>query len=83
MRPNLHSPRQKLLRRKIREARKKAGLTQKVVAKKIGRHQSYISKIEIGEQWIETMDLDIILRAIEVNTEDFFAELKKHPDYYE
>ena|GEM_PF-3699836 len=29
------------------------------------------------------MDLDIILRAIEVNTEDFFAELKKHPDYYE
>lgn len=36
----------------LREAREKAGLSQVQLAEKLGRNQSYVSKLERGEQGI-------------------------------
>lgn len=71
-----YSPRQKLLRAKIRAARKSAGLTQGQLAQLLGKQQSHISKIETGERKIEALELDILLGFIGVNHEDFFKDIK-------
>ncbi len=42
---------------KLKEARKLSGLKQIDVAKKIGKHQSYISKTESGERRLDVTEL--------------------------
>ncbi len=42
---------------KLKQARLDAGLTQKQVAAKIKRPQSYISKVEAGEQRLDIIEL--------------------------
>lgn len=44
---------------KLRSARLEAGLTQKEVAQKIKRPQSYLSKVEMGEQRIDIIELKV------------------------
>ena len=52
-----HTPIYKLLLAKLREARSTAGLTQEQAASRLGKHQSYISKIESGEQRVDVVEL--------------------------
>lgn len=47
----------KKLVNKIKQARFDSGLTQKQVAQKIKRPQSYISKVEAGEQRLDIIEL--------------------------
>lgn len=42
---------------KLKIVRKEAGLTQKEVAKRMKKPQSYISKVEAGEQRIDVVEL--------------------------
>ena len=43
---------------RMRKARLEAGLTQVQVAKKLGHHQSYVSKIESGERRVDVVELN-------------------------
>lgn len=45
---------------KLKQARLESGLTQKQVAAKIKRPQSYISKVEAGEQRLDIIELKIL-----------------------
>lgn len=42
---------------RLKQARIDAGLTQKEVAKKIKKYQSYVSKIEAGEQRVDILEM--------------------------
>ncbi len=56
--PNtIHSQIYKDITAKLKAARLESGLTQKQVAQKLKRPQSYISKVEIGEQRIDVVEL--------------------------
>ncbi len=56
--PNpLHSQKYQKVIKQLRKARLEAGFTQLQVAKKLKRHQSYVSKIEIGERRIDVAEL--------------------------
>ncbi len=46
----------RLIKRLIR-ARKEAGLSQIEAAKRLGRSQSYLSKIEVGQRKIDVIEL--------------------------
>jgi len=49
----------KQIAEKLKQARILAGLTQKEVAKKLNKPQSYISKVERGEQRIDIIELKL------------------------
>ena len=60
----IYSPRHRALAALIAEERKKAGLTQAVVAKRLGRHQSFIATVESGQVEIDVIELIEFAAAI-------------------
>jgi transcriptional regulator with XRE-family HTH domain len=57
--------------KKLREARRSAGLTQVDVAELLGRKQAWVSKCELGERRIDPLDLH-----------DFASVYKKPVSYF-
>jgi len=53
----IRSTEYKTVTRKLRKARKEAGLSQLLIAKMLKKSQSYISKVEAGEQRIDVIEL--------------------------
>lgn len=58
MEKSIHSKEYKVVLQRLKTARIEADLTQVQVAKKLGHHQSYISKIESGERRIDVVELN-------------------------
>jgi transcriptional regulator with XRE-family HTH domain len=61
---NPHSERSKRLRAALAEARKKAGLTQADVAKRLSRPQSFVAKYENGERRLDVLEFLDVTAAI-------------------
>jgi transcriptional regulator with XRE-family HTH domain len=53
-----------LLRRLLIEARTEAGLRQSDVAERLGRPQSYVSKVERGERKVDVIEFIEIAKVI-------------------
>lgn len=49
-------------------ARKDSGLTQQELAERLGRSQSFVAKIELGERRVEVVELVEIARILGVPT---------------
>ena len=52
-----HCPRYRKFLKRLRAARKAAGLTQVEVAQLLNQPQSYVSRCESGERWVDVVDL--------------------------
>lgn len=57
MNKSIYSKEYRSLTKKLKEVRLKIGLTQGEVAKRLKKPQSYISKIENGEQRIDVIEM--------------------------
>lgn len=57
MNKTIHTEQYRGVVERLKKARKGAGLTQMDVAKKLQKSQSYISKVEKGEQRIDVVEL--------------------------
>ncbi|MBX3521588.1 MAG: helix-turn-helix transcriptional regulator [Xanthobacteraceae bacterium] len=64
MRKSVHSEAQKALGNLLRDARDKADMTQSDLAKELGKRQSFVAKIEIGERRVDVVELVQIARAL-------------------
>lgn len=71
MEKSIHSKEYAVVLKRLRDARLDAGLTQTQVAEKLGRHQSYISKIESGERRIDIVELKQLARLYKKNVDHF------------
>lgn len=58
----VHTSEYQHLLKRLREARVGAGLTQVQVARVLGRHQSYVTKCELGERRIDPIELQRFAR---------------------
>ena len=65
-----NTPEYKTILQKLVAARKAKGLSQAAVAEALGKHQSYIAKIEIGERRIDIIELMEIAKLIDLKLED-------------
>jgi transcriptional regulator with XRE-family HTH domain len=61
----------------LRTAREKQGLTQKVIAERLGETQSFISKCERGERRLDIVELRAFCRAIGSNLVEFVTEFDR------
>ena len=64
MRDTLRSPRQIELRTQLRSLRKRHGLTQAQVAKRLGKPQSFVAKYEGGERRLSVIEFVDVVRAL-------------------
>ena len=61
----------------LRNARKKAHLTQEGLAKLLGETQSFISKVERGERRVDVVELRAFCRALKVPFPGFISKLHR------
>jgi transcriptional regulator with XRE-family HTH domain len=59
----------------LRDERKKAGMTQAKLAKKLRRPQSYISKYERGDRRLDVIEFLEIARAIKFDPNEILQRL--------
>ena len=64
MRKSVHSPEYRALCELITRTRKKAGLTQHALARRLGRPQSFVAKYEGGERRLDVIEFVTVARAI-------------------
>lgn len=62
-----HDERYRTLIGKLVEARKAAGLSQEAMAVRLGRHQQFVSRYEIGERRLDIVEFIDISRALGVD----------------
>lgn len=60
--------------RRLRQARRDAGLTQVVVAERLGRSQSFVTKAETGERRLDVVELRLFARLYKKRVSYFFGE---------
>lgn len=68
-----HDPRYRAFRRRLREAREAAGLTQVEVAKRMKKPQSWVSKCESGERRVDVIELSRFARLYDKALDWFVA----------
>jgi transcriptional regulator with XRE-family HTH domain len=61
-------------------ARKKAGLTQHEVAKRLKRPQSFVAKFEDGERRLDVVEFLTVAKAIEADPVLILRKLLRHTD---
>jgi transcriptional regulator with XRE-family HTH domain len=64
---SLQATRQEKLCMLLRHARKKAGLTQVGLEKRLGTYKGYVSKYESGERELTVMELIQVAEALDVD----------------
>lgn len=71
----LYGQRYEKLRRVLRDVRREANLTQVQLAEKLGKGQSYVSKLERGEQYIDVIEFVDWCEACSAAPRDVIARL--------
>ena len=64
-------------RRLLADARRAKGLTQVALAKKLGRPQSFISKVEQGERRLDVIEFLEVARALRVDPARLLADVER------
>ena len=54
---SVHTPEYQAFLKRLKAARKEAGLTQADVAERLGRQQSFVAKCESGERRVDVVEL--------------------------
>ena len=74
---SIYSPEQAELLKLLREKRKKAGLSQVELARRLGRSQSFVSKYESGELRLDLVELSLVCRVLGTSLSSFVRQFEK------
>lgn len=78
MKSKIYSKEHKLLVKRVKQARIKAGLTQVEAAKLLKKTQPYVSSVEAGQRIIDVIELLQYARIYNRNLGFFLRGLEKH-----
>lgn len=67
---SVHTARHRLFCESLKRARKTAGLTQVELAKRLGEHQSFVSRYETGERRLDVVEFVEVATAIGISASD-------------
>ena len=73
---SIYSERHKKLRALLTAARKSAGLTQTVVADRLGKPPSYVAKYEGGDRRLDVLEFLDVADAIGIEPGEFILSLR-------
>ena len=73
----LGSARHEALRQFLVQKRRKAGLRQVDVAKRLGRYQSYVTNVETGQRRIDVVELVDLAEAIGFDAREALKVVKR------
>ena len=79
MSKSLHTRRYTVMRDILRRSRVASGFTQREMADKLSKPQSYISKIESGERRIDLIELIDFAEAASIDLNDILKQIKSVP----
>lgn len=71
-----YDERYRVLRRRLRDARIRAGLTQDEVGKRMGRNQQFVQRCESGDRRIDVLELLDFADLYEASAEALIAKLQ-------
>ena len=77
MKKTIFSPHSKVISQKLVDVRKKAGLTQRDLAKKLGKEHSFVAHCELGERRVDLAEFYWICKACGVSPGKEAANLMK------
>jgi transcriptional regulator with XRE-family HTH domain len=60
----------------LHQARKRAGVSQVELARRLNRTQAWVSKSEIGERRLDLLEVRDVCVALDLSFSDFIAELE-------
>lgn len=75
---SIHHPRYQALQAEMAAVRRSAGLSQVELSKVLGVGQSYVSKVERGEMYVDVMVFIDWCRACQVRPEETLSRLVQH-----
>lgn len=61
----------------LRDARKRAGLTQGQLAERLGETQSFVSRCERGERRLDILELRVFCQAMGISVVAFVEEVER------
>ena len=70
---SVHTPEYQAFLKKLKAARKEAGLTQTEVAERLGRPQSFVAKCESGERRVDVVEAAAFARLYRQSIESFLT----------
>lgn len=73
MKSDIYSKEHGRLIKRLIQARQEAGLNQIEAAKRLGRSQSYLSKIEVGQRKVDVIELKKIAKVYKKSTSYFLT----------
>ncbi|TWU32785.1 Helix-turn-helix domain protein [Novipirellula aureliae] len=77
MEKNLHTERQRVFLTLLRECRERSNLRQADVAERLKKPQSFLSKYESGERWLEVLEQLDVCEAIDTTLTAFVRKIEK------
>src|SRR5262245_32612748 len=77
MQKSTFTPLYEHLRGRLVEMREKAGMTQRDLAKKLGRERSFVSRIELGERRLDVIEAFWVFRELGADPERAMASLMR------
>jgi transcriptional regulator with XRE-family HTH domain len=70
-----------LLQQMLVESRESAGLAQQDVAAKLGKHQTFVSKVENGQRRLDLIEFLQMADVLEFDPHDFIKKLRKRSSH--
>ena len=75
MKKSTHTPEYKFVLKKLVEMRKEAGMTNRQLADKLGRENSFVGRIEHGERRLDVLEFFWVCEALGQDAQAVYTEL--------